>query len=119
MRACKRAFRNNIHKRNHRTSNQRPNNVAATAPTIWPPINSGTLRGEIPAKVSVIARANVTAGLANDVEEVNQYALVMKAATNVGIASGLNLSASDMTKHKAECRDKFAKTLAQCRSHMS
>jgi hypothetical protein len=53
-------------------SSQRLNNVAATAPKIWPPMNSGTLRGEIPAKVSVIARANVTAGFANDVEDVNQ-----------------------------------------------
>ena len=35
-------------------------------------MKSGTLCGEIPAKVSVIARANVTAGFANDVEEVNQ-----------------------------------------------
>jgi hypothetical protein len=42
------------------------------APEICPPINSGTLLGEIPAKVSVMARAKVTAGLANDVEDVNQ-----------------------------------------------
>src|SRR5262245_32191909 len=53
-------------------SNQRPNNVAVMAPAICPPINRGTLLGEIPAKVSVIARANVTAGFANDVEDVNQ-----------------------------------------------
>jgi len=33
---------------------------------------SGTLRGEIPAKVSVSARASVTAGLAKEVDEVNQ-----------------------------------------------
>ena len=53
-------------------SNQRANKVAAAPPSIWPPTKSGTLCGEIPAKVSVIARANVTAGLANDVEDVNQ-----------------------------------------------
>jgi hypothetical protein len=55
-----------------RLSNQRPNNAAAIAPATCPPINSGTLLGEIPANVSVIARAKVTAGFANDVEEVNQ-----------------------------------------------
>jgi len=31
----------------------------------------------MPAKVSEAARAKVTAGLANDVDEVNQYAAVM------------------------------------------
>jgi hypothetical protein len=31
----------------------------------------------MPANVSVAARASVTAGLANDVEAVNQYAAVM------------------------------------------
>jgi hypothetical protein len=35
-------------------------------------MNKGTLSGEMPAKVFVIARASVTAGLAKDVEEVNQ-----------------------------------------------
>jgi hypothetical protein len=35
-------------------------------------MNIGTLSGEIPANVSVVARAMVTAGLANDVEDVNQ-----------------------------------------------
>jgi hypothetical protein len=31
----------------------------------------------MPAKVSVSDRASVTAGLANDVDAVNQYAVVM------------------------------------------
>ena len=35
--------------------------------------------GRIPAKVSVIERARVTAGLAKDVDAVNQYAAVMYA----------------------------------------
>jgi CPA2 family monovalent cation:H+ antiporter-2 len=36
--------------------------------------NPGTSSGRIPANVSVKARATVTAGFANDVEAVNQYA---------------------------------------------
>ena len=36
-----------------------------------------TSAGRIPAKVSVNARASVTAGLAKEVEAVNQYAPVM------------------------------------------
>jgi hypothetical protein len=33
--------------------------------------------GRMPEKVDVKARAKVTAGLANDVDDVNQYAAVM------------------------------------------
>ena len=40
-------------------------------------MNIGTLDGAIPAYVSEIDRAMVTAGLANDVDAVNQYADVM------------------------------------------
>jgi hypothetical protein len=40
-------------------------------------MNPGTPGQAMPAKVSVSERANVTAGLANDVEAVNQYAAVM------------------------------------------
>ena len=38
---------------------------------------AGTSCGRMPVKVSVKARASVTAGLANEVEAVNQYAAVM------------------------------------------
>src|SRR5262245_20920764 len=48
----------------------------------------------MPAKVSVRARATVTAGLANEVDDVNQYALVMNAATAIGSASGRYLTVS-------------------------
>ena len=41
--------------------------------------------GAIPVNVSVRARANVTAGLANEVEEVNQYPAVINNATAIGI----------------------------------
>ena len=37
----------------------------------------GRIDGRIPANVSLAARAIVTAGLANDVDAVNQYAAVM------------------------------------------
>jgi hypothetical protein len=38
---------------------------------------TGTSAGRIPVNVFVAARASVTAGFANDVEDVNQYAPVM------------------------------------------
>ena len=41
----------------------------------------------MPESVSVTERASVTAGFANDVDAVNQYALVMYAATANGTAS--------------------------------
>src|SRR5688500_13760695 len=43
----------------------------------------------MPVNVSVIERAIVTAGLANDVEEVNQYAAVIYAATERATAIAL------------------------------
>jgi hypothetical protein len=51
--------------------------IANAAPATWERTNPGTLAMPIPANVSVKPRARVTAGLANDVEEVNQYAAVM------------------------------------------
>ena len=47
------------------------------APTNCIRINPGAFSGAIPLKVSVRLRAMVTAGLANDVDAVNQYAAVM------------------------------------------
>lgn len=40
-------------------------------------MNAGALLGAIPENVSDKVRASVTAGLANDVEDVNQYAAMM------------------------------------------
>jgi hypothetical protein len=40
-------------------------------------MNIGASTGRMPANVSVNARATVTAGFANDVDAVNQYADVM------------------------------------------
>src|SRR5262245_21193977 len=49
-------------------------------------MNAGASAGRIPANVSVADRASVTAGFANDVEAVNQYAAVMYEATAKGTA---------------------------------
>ena len=51
--------------------------VAIAAPTSCATMKAGTPAGAMPAKVSDSARAIVTAGLANEVEAVNQYAAVM------------------------------------------
>jgi len=49
-------------------------------------MNQGTSSGRIPANVSLSDLAIVTAGFANDVDEVNQYAAVMYAPTANGTA---------------------------------
>jgi hypothetical protein len=51
--------------------------VAAKAPASWAATNPTVSFGLIPAKVFVRDRATVTAGLANDVDAVNQYAAMM------------------------------------------
>ena len=48
---------------------------------IWASTNGGTDVGLIPAKVSLNIRATVAARLANDADEVNQYAAPIQAAT--------------------------------------
>jgi hypothetical protein len=58
-------------------TSQRKSAVAAAAPASWAKMNPGASAGRIPAKVSEAARASVTAGLAKEVEAVNQYAAVM------------------------------------------
>jgi hypothetical protein len=50
-----------------------------------PPVSAG----RIPLNVFVSALASVTAGLAKDVDAVNQYAAVMYAPTTTGTADGL------------------------------
>ncbi len=42
------------------------------APRSWASTNGGALTGAMPAKVSENIRPTVTAGFANEVEEVNQ-----------------------------------------------
>jgi hypothetical protein len=48
------------------------NLVAAIAPANCATMNPGASAGRMPANVSDAARASVTAGLANEVEDVNQ-----------------------------------------------
>src|ERR1700686_1403527 len=48
--------------------NQRKSKVAAIAPVSCATMKPGASAGRIPAKVSLAARASVTAGLANEVE---------------------------------------------------
>ncbi len=59
-----------------------PTNTAANCAAT----NPGASAGRMPEKVSLAARAKVTAGLAKDVEEVNQYAATMYPATAKGTA---------------------------------
>src|ERR1700722_5192363 len=58
-------------------SNQLINAWAQTAPAIWATMKPGKSTGRMPENVSVSDRAIATAGLANDVDAVNQYAAVM------------------------------------------
>ena len=65
----------------------------------------------MPANVSVSARASVTAGFANDVDAVNQYAAAMYAATAKGTASSPAPRTSPDHRHQAERRDELTDQL--------
>ena len=71
--------------------------VASVAPTTCATMNPGASWGRIPAKVFVKERAMVTAGFANDVDAVNQYAAVMYAPTANGTASDRRLEHPQIT----------------------
>src|SRR5215475_1635750 len=60
-------------------------------------MNNGASVGRMPAKVLVSERATVTAGLANEVEDVNQYAPVMYAPTANGTAADRRREQLQMT----------------------
>jgi len=51
--------------------------IASPAPTSWQIAKAGTFPKPMPAKVALKPRASVTAGLAKEVEAVNQYAATM------------------------------------------
>ncbi len=53
-------------------ASHRINAAATNAATSWDSTKAGTSIGRIPANVSLAARASVTAGLANEVDAVNQ-----------------------------------------------
>src|SRR5262245_23084579 len=58
--------------RQRRGSSQRHTSVVAAAPSNCARMNAATSSGRIPAKVLLAARASVTAGLAKEVDAVNQ-----------------------------------------------
>jgi hypothetical protein len=68
-------------------TSQLNNAVAAAAPTNCAAMKPGTSAGRMPLKVSLAALARVAAGLANDVDAVNQYAAVMYTPTAMGHAA--------------------------------
>ena len=55
--------------------------MATAAPANSARTKAGALRGAMPANVSLSMRPKTAAGLANDVEAVNQYAAPIQAAT--------------------------------------
>src|SRR5215510_3027884 len=57
---------------NGKGSSQRNTSVATAAPSSCARMNAATSSGRIPAKVLLAARASVTAGLAKEVDAVNQ-----------------------------------------------
>src|SRR6185312_14583485 len=81
-------------------TSHRKSAVDAAAPRSWATMNPGASAGRIPAKVSLAARARVTAGLANEVDEVNQYAAVMYAPTANGTTAGRRRTQPQMTERR-------------------
>jgi hypothetical protein len=67
---------------------QQKSPVAAAAPSNCATIKPGASVGRMLAKVLLATRASVTAGFANDVDDVNQYAAVMYSATANGVTAG-------------------------------
>jgi hypothetical protein len=59
---------------------QRKNEVATKTAANCTAMNAGASAGRMPSNLSLADRASVTAGFANDVEAVNQYAAVMYLA---------------------------------------
>ena len=75
-------------------------NVAARAPAIWAAMKPGTSLGLIPANVSLKDRAIVTAGFANEVDAVNQYAAVMYNPTAKGTIPAREREQPQMTDNR-------------------
>ena len=71
----------------------------------------GASAGRMPANVSLAARASVTAGLAKDVDDVNQYAAVMYAPTAKGTALGRRRDAAPDDREQPERRHELAHEL--------
>ena len=74
-------------------------------------MKAGTSSGRIPEKVLVSERARVTAGFANDVDAVNQYAAVMYAPTANGVAEERVRATAPDHGDQAERGDELAERL--------
>src|SRR5437016_2747531 len=98
--------------RSDRGVSQQNRAVAEPAPSSWATMNAGASAGRIPANVSVADRARVTAGFANDVEAVNQYAAVMYAATAKGTALERRRAHPDITARSPKVATNSLKTWA-------
>jgi hypothetical protein len=79
-------------------TSQRNKAVAKNAPPSCARMKAGASVGLMPANVSLIDRAKVTAGFANEVEAVNQYAAVIYAATANGTADDRNRTQPQITE---------------------
>src|SRR5262249_4541815 len=79
-------------------ANHRNSSVAANPPRSWARTNPPTSVGRMPANVSLTHLASVTAGFANDVDAVNQYAAVMYAPTARGVDSERRRELPQMTQ---------------------
>src|SRR5438477_12755371 len=93
-------------------SSQRKSRVAVTAPANCAAMDAGTSTGRIPAKLLENARARVTAGFANEVEAVNQYAAVMYAPTANGTALARVRTHPQITAIKPKAATNSLKTCA-------
>ena len=93
-------------------ASHRKSAVAAAAPASCAAMNPGASAGRIPANVSLAARASVTAGFANDVDEVNQYAAVMYAPTAKGVTSGRRREQPQMTAKRPNVATNSLKSCA-------
>jgi len=68
--------------------------------------------GRMPENVSVAARARVTAGLAKDVEAVNQYPAVMYAPTAYGTADDRSRTQPQITERRPKVATNSLNTCA-------
>src|ERR1044072_7294936 len=93
-------------------SSQRNNAVAKNAPPNCARMKAGASVGLMPANVSLIDLAKVTAGFANEVEAVNQYAAVMYAATANGTAADRNRTQPQITASTPNLATNSLKTCA-------
>src|SRR5579872_5985558 len=93
-------------------TSQRNKSVAAAAPANCARTNPGASAGRIPANVSDAVRARVTAGLANEVEAVNQYAAVMYAPTANGMAVDLKRAQPQITESRPNVATNSLKSCA-------